>query len=269
MWSPDSGYIVSADQAGNLYALNVSDKKKEIVDTDSRKVISDYSWSPDSRWIAYSKTDSENISSLYIHNIENGNTEGRLQPESLRFRIDPVEEWEQIFNEAWRIERDFFYDSNMHGTDWEKMKERYSYLLPYLTSRHDLNYVIGEMVGELSSSHTYVGGGDIPKEKKVSTGMLGCDFDYDEDANAYVVSRVYEGGKISPHLRSPLMGNGVKEGDLTLEVNVREIDTEKDPWTSFQGLANQIVSLTVGKSGSKEKREELHLKLLTEVPICL
>ncbi len=161
--------------------------------------------------------------------------------------INPGEEWRQIFLEAWRIERDFFYDPNMHGVNWEAMKQRYAALLPYVVDREDLNYIIGEMIGELNASHTYVRGGDMEQPEKLSVGLLGCDFALDDKANAYRISKIYEGARWDVESRSPLRAPGVNvnEGDYLLAVNGRPVDTSQDPWAAFQGLAGEVVRLTI------------------------
>src|SRR6266480_2953637 len=105
--------------------------------------------------------------------------EGKLNLSELQVKIDPREEWRQVFREAWRIERDFYWDPNMTGHNWKKIGDRYEALLPWVAHRSDLNYIIGEMIAELSTSHTYVGGGDQPVKPHVSVGMLGADFQPD------------------------------------------------------------------------------------------
>ncbi len=88
--------------------------------------------------------------------------DGKLNLASLQVRVDPREEWKEIFHEAWRVERDFYWDPGMAGTDWNMIGKRYEALLPWVAHRSDLNYIIGEMIAELSTSHTYVNGGDVP-----------------------------------------------------------------------------------------------------------
>ncbi len=173
--------------------------------------------------------------------------DGRIDSGNLKAWIHPREEWKQIFDEAWRIQRDFFYDPNMHGVDWPAMKELYGSLLPYLADREDLNYIIGEMIGELNASHTYVRGGDIESPERLNVGLLGCDFELDEDSDTYRIGKIYEGAKWNAEPRSPLRAPGVdvNEGDYLLAVNGRPLDTSKDPWAAFQGLAGQTVTLTI------------------------
>ena len=91
--------------------------------------------------------------------------------------VDPRAEWRQIFNDVWRIERDFFYDPNMHGVDWPALRERYGKLIEAAVTRWDVNYVIGELIAELNASHTYRGGGDTEEAAPVGTGYLGIDWE--------------------------------------------------------------------------------------------
>jgi len=176
--------------------------------------------------------------------------DGTIATDKLKAWINPREEWQQIFNEAWRIQRDFFYDPDMHGVDWEAVGKRYESLLPYVVDREDLNYVIGEMIAELNASHTYVRGGDVEKPEKISVGLLGCDFELDTTNNPYKIKKIYEGADWDADVRSPLRQPGidVKEGQYLLAVNGRPLDTSEDPWSAFQGLAGEVVTLTISCS---------------------
>jgi len=173
--------------------------------------------------------------------------DGKLASGDLKAWINPQEEWRQMFTEAWRIERDFFYDPGMHGVNWEAMKQRYGALLPYIVDREDLNYVIGEMIAELNCSHTYVSGGDMERPESLSVGLLGCDFELDERNDAYRIGKIYEGAPWDAETRSPLRAPGMKvnEGDYLVAVNGRPVDTSLDPWAAFQGLAGEVVRLTI------------------------
>jgi len=105
--------------------------------------------------------------------------EGKLDLSGFLVQIDPREEWKQIFHEAWRIERDFYWDPAMTGHNWKQIGDRYEALLPWVAHRADLNYIVGEMIAEPSTSHTYVGGGDQPQPPKIGVGLLGADFEPD------------------------------------------------------------------------------------------
>ncbi len=191
--------------------------------------------------------------------------DGKIAVEKMSSWINPREEWRQIFNEAWRIERDFFYDPEMHGVDWMAIKKRYGALIPYVVDREDLNYVIGEMIAELNASHSYVGGGDTEQGKQIAVGLLGCDFELDNQNNAYRIKKIYEGAAWDVEVRSPLQDPGIqaKEGDYILAVNGQPLDTSKDPWAAFQGLAGEVVSLTVNSTPSQEGAQEVLVKPLS------
>ena len=160
--------------------------------------------------------------------------------------IDPVAEWRQIFNDAWRLERDYFYDPGMHGVDWNEMRQRYGKLLEDAVTRWDVNYVIGELIAELNSSHTYRSGGDVEKGPSLGVGYLGCDFSLEN--GAYRIKHIVKAAAWDSEVRSPLLQPGVtnvQEGDYLLAVNGQPIDVTQDPWAAFQGLADKPVFLTV------------------------
>jgi tricorn protease len=162
--------------------------------------------------------------------------------------VDPRAEWRQLFVDTFRFERDFFYDPGMHGVNWNGLKERYMTLLDDAVTRWDVDWVIGEFLGELNASHTYHGGGDLENAITRSIGMLGVDW---ELANgAYRIKRIIRGGPWDTGVRSPLddPGVNVKEGEYVLAVNGRPLDTKRDPWASFQDLGKKTVVLTVNGS---------------------
>jgi tricorn protease len=164
--------------------------------------------------------------------------------DQVRTEIDPRTEWKQILREAWRIERDFFYDPHMHGMDWEAVYRQYEAMLPDCVSRSDVSFIIREMISELNVGHAYYFGGD-ESEPSVSVGMLGCDFAL--DGGAYRIARIVEGAPWDSDARGPLSqaGVNVKEGDYLLAVNGVPLDTSRAPWAAFIGLAGKTVSLTV------------------------
>jgi len=223
------------------YDLEEREEKTVISGVDS------YDLSADGKKVIY-----KSKSTYGIIDLAEGKKVGddKIAADKLKAWINPRQEWQQIFNEAWRIERDYFYDPNMHGLDWEAIKRRYEALLPYVVNREDLNYVIGEMIAELNASHTYVGGGDIERPEQISVGLLGCDFELDTENNAYRISKIYEGAAWDAEVRSPLRQPGidVNEGDYLLAVNGQEPDTSKDPWAAFQGLADEVVTLTINST---------------------
>ncbi len=169
-------------------------------------------------------------------------------------KIDPRKEWRQIFTDAWRIQRDFFYDPNMHGLDWNATKERYAKMIDDCVSRRDVAFVIGEMISELNVGHAYVRGlGDVENAPSVSVGMLGADFALDQ--GAYKITKIYEGAPWDVDARGPLSKPNVdvNEGDFLLAVNGVPLDASKDPWAALQGLADKVVTLTVS---DKPRRDD-------------
>jgi len=190
--------------------------------------------------------------------------EKKLDLAAMEMTVDPRSEWKQIFDDAWRFERDFFYDPGMHGVNWNEMRTRYGNLLAQCVTRSDVNYVLGELIGELNSSHTYRGGGDMEKPAKRSVGLLGCDFALEN--GAYRIATIYEGAPWDTEARSPLKDPGVnvKEGEYLLAVNGVPVDTSKDPWAALDGMAGTTVSLTVGPTPSAANSRQVLVKPLED-----
>jgi tricorn protease len=169
----------------------------------------------------------------------------KLPTGELMMEVDPRAEWRQIFNDAWRLERDMFYDPGMHGVNWPAMKVRYGKLLEDCVTREDVNFVLGELISELNASHAYRGGGDEESPARVGVGLLGADFALEN--GAFRIKRILHGATWDAQAKAPLgqPGLNVKEGDYLLAVNHQPLDTAKDPWAAFQGQAGKTVLLTV------------------------
>ena len=181
---------------------------------------------------------------------EGAKFEKPLRIAEMQMTVDPMQEWRQIFADVWRIERDYFYDPSMHGTNWPLIKERYMKILEGAMTREDVDFIIGEMIGELNSSHTYKNGGDFEKVKTEETGYIGVN--WEAAGNYYKVKKIIHGASWDAELHSPLdmAGVNIKEGDYILAVNGRPITTESEPYAAFQGLANKTVELTYNGSAS-------------------
>ncbi len=188
--------------------------------------------------------------------------ENMVPTSGMRVAIEPREEWRQIFRDAWRIQKEYFYDPNMHGVDWKAVRRQYEPMLDDCTSREDVSYVIREMISELNVGHTYYWGGDIEEAPTVTVGMPGCDFALEN--GAYRITRILEGAAWDIDARGPLSQPGidVAVGDYLLAVNGVPVDTKKDPWAAFVGLANQTVTLTVSEEPAmSEKARYVLIKL--------
>ncbi|HSR50845.1 MAG TPA: PDZ domain-containing protein [Acidobacteriota bacterium] len=172
--------------------------------------------------------------------------QGRLNLNGIEVRVDPRQEWRQIYREVWRIERDFLYDPGAHGLDLEKAEQTYSIFLDNLASRSDLNYLISEMLGNLVLGHTRNGGGDMPQPDRVSVGMLGADFE--DDGQGLRISRIYQGENWNPQLRAPLTAPGVDvaQGEYLLEVDGQPVQSGDNVFSFFQNRSGEQVVLTVG-----------------------
>jgi tricorn protease len=178
--------------------------------------------------------------------------DGKLDLSGLEMKLDPRAEWKQIFDEAWRIERDFYYDPTMRGLDWAAIKKRYEQELPYLAHRSDLNYLIGEMIAELSTSHAYVSGGEMPSVTRVGVGLLGADL---EASNGYYrFKKIFTGDNSSNDTRSPLTEPGVqvREGDYLIEVNGRVLRATDNPYAPFENTVGKQVVIKVNDKPGEE-----------------
>lgn len=185
-----------------------------------------------------------------------------LRTVEMKMSVDPRKEWHQIFNDVWRVERDLFYDPAMHGVDWAEMKTRYGALVDDCVTRWDLNYVLGELIGELNTSHSYRGGGDLEKGARQNVGLLGVDWARSEDQ--WKVVHIVRPAKWEMEVRSPLDSPGVdfKEGDYVLAINGLPLGTLPDPFAGFAGLAGQTVELTVNSSPEFEGAHSILVKPL-------
>jgi len=173
--------------------------------------------------------------------------QGKLDTDAIEVRIDPRAEWNQIFHDAWRINRDYFYDPNMHGADWKAMQEKYAAFLPHLSCRGDLTRVIQWMCSELAVGHHRTGGGDrLSEPDLIPGGLLGAD--YSIENGRYRFKKIYGGLNWNPELRSPLSEPGVlvKVGEYLLAVQGKELRPPTNIFSLFENTAGKIIEITVG-----------------------
>jgi tricorn protease len=187
---------------------------------------------------------------------------GPLKLDAMEVYVEPRAMWKQIYNETWRIERDFFYDPHYHGLDLEKAKKKYLPYLDGIASREELTYLFQECLGELTVGHMFVGGGEAPEPKKVRGGLLGAD--YTLENGRYRLARIYDGENWNPGIQAPLTqpGVNVKTGDYLLAVNGRELHSSDNVYSFFEETAGKQVVLKVGANADgKDSRE------VTVVPV--
>jgi tricorn protease len=184
-------------------------------------------------------------------------TEKSVNMGNMSVMADLQEEWRQIYTECWRQMRDFFYDENMHGLDWKAMHDKYAVLLPYVSNRNDLNYLIGELIGELNVGHAYISGGDKYEPARVQMGLLGATMVKDK-SGYWQITRILPGQNWDPKLVSPLtqVGVNVKEGDFILAIDGNSTQDVADIYMLLAGKGNSVVELTVNsrptQSGSRK-----------------
>jgi len=224
----------------DLHAFSFDSHEEETV----IEGISGYSISSDGSTIIYRKANTVGL----IAASTRKSSGKALSLSGLKMHLNPRAEWKQIFNESWRMERDFYYDPGMHGLDWNAMKIKYGKLMSQATCRQDVQFIIGELIGELNTSHTYVFGGDQTRSAgSVNVGMLGCDWSVDAKANRFRITKIYNAPDWTRNTQPPLIkpGLNIKPGDYVLQVNGREITADRNIYSYFQDLAGKPVSLLI------------------------
>jgi tricorn protease len=223
------------------------DKEGEDKEREDKLVIKGikaYALSARASHIAYLKGDTVGI----LDASARDSSGQELDLSGLEIALDPIAEWRQIFDDAWRLERDFYYEPGMNGLDWKAIGEKYRTLLAFASCREDVRYLVGELIGELGTSHTYVyDGDDRRKARTVDVGMLGADWVLDPAAKLYRIQRILKVPDWSRSVKPPLQGPGVdaREGDYLLAVNGLGVDASREVYAAFQGLAGQQVVLTL------------------------
>lgn len=231
---PNTG---SSDEKQPVMFYDLTEREEKTIAEDADY----YQVSADGEKVIIGKDDTYYVVELK----EDQKLEKKMPSGDLVMNVDPRAEWRQIFNDVWRFERDFFYDPNMHGVNWPAMRTQYGRLLDDAVTRWDVNFVIGEMISELSSSHTYRGGGDVEHAQDVKFGYLGVDWELSN--GAYRIRKIIRGAPWDTEVRSPLDMSGIdiNEGDYVLAVNGEPMDAAKAPWAAFAGLDKKPVVLTV------------------------
>jgi tricorn protease len=251
MKHPRSG---SSDRKTNLIYYDLKERKEETIIEN----IDDYILTSDGKKILVNQSGSYGI----IEPKPGQQVKTKLRTNELQMELDPRAEWKQIFNEVWRKYRDYFYDPNMHGVDWNLMQTHYGSLVNDAYTRFDLNAIMRELIGELNSSHTYVGGGDEEEAPIEGIGMLGINWSLEN--SAWKISRIIKGAPWDQETRSPLdePGINVKEGEYILAVNGIPLETDKEPYSAFQGLAGKTVVLSVNNKPQKEGAREIIIETM-------
>ena len=187
-----------------------------------------------------------------------------LKLAGLDMQLDRHAEWNQIYNEAWRHMRDFFYAPNMNGVDWKAMRDKYAALVPFVNHRNDLTYLIGELIGELNNGHAYVAGGERPETPRIKLGLLGAELSRDPATKAYRIEKILPGENWNKHVRSPLtaIGLNMKPGDYILAINGVPVSTLPNLYDALIGTADKQVILRVNSKPADDGARDI-----TVVPV--
>jgi tricorn protease len=222
-----------------LYLYNLKDRKE----TEIGFVI-DYEISADGKRMLVRTHKDYAVVDLPTGHLE---IKDKLAVDGIEMIVDRHAEWNQIYNECWRQMRDFFFSPTMNGVDWKAFHDQYAALVPYAQTRYDLTYILGELIGELHSGHTYVGGGDAPKAPRIPLGLLGARLSRDPQSRAYRIDKILPGENWSEATRSPLteVGVNVAEGDYILAVDGHPVADMANIYASLVGKAGVQVVLDV------------------------
>ena len=229
-------YLAGTDELA-LKSFSIADEKEETV----LEAINAYTLSGDGKKVLYRKA---NDYGLVDAKPGQKNSDGRLKLDTLVARVEPRVEWKQMYTDAWRILRDWFYDPGMHGLDWQEMHDRYAVLLPWVTHRADLDVLLGELGGELNAGHVYVTAGDAPKVERVENGLLGVELEADRSGR-YRIAKIYRGENWHPDFRSPLTEPGVTAaaGEFLIAIDGVPVTTRDNPYRFLEGKAGRVVTL--------------------------
>jgi tricorn protease len=277
MISGKSGILFLQEVAGALSEEDYRNLTGTIqkFDLSKRKVdkwveeVNDYTVSFDGTKILYRKGEAWATASADDAPAPGGPPKpgvGPLKLDGWEVYVEPRAMWKQIYNETWRIERDFFYDPHYHGLDLDKAKKKYEPYLEGIASRGELTYLFEECLGEMTVGHMFVGGGETPEPKKVKGGLLGAD--YTLENGRYRIAKVYDGENWNPGLQAPLTQPGVnaKAGDYILAVNGRDLHSQDNIYSFFEESAGKQVVLKIGANADGKDKDK-DAREVTVVPV--
>lgn len=191
----------------------------------------------------------------------------KINTSGMETKLDRQAEWTQIYNECWRQMRDFLYDPNLHGVDWESIRKKYGALVPYVNHRNDLTYIIGEMIGELNIGHAYVGGGDRPLAKRIPLGQLGAEVTRDPSSKYYRITKILKGQNWEKSVRSPLteIGINVREGEYIIAINGQPTNVMNNINEALINTADKQIILKINSTASEQGAREVSITPIADV----
>lgn len=243
---------------GELHLYKFSEKKDETVlagvqscelSADEKKIL----YRAGSKWGILPATPGQKVG------------EGLLKTNEMEMRLEPRKEWLQIFDDGWRLFRDWFYVSNIHGLDWEKMRAKYRPLVEGIAHRADLDFLFHEMLGEVNVGHAYVNAGEYPEIPRIQNGLLGAALTPDTKAGRYRITKIYQGENWSEATRSPLQEAGVdvREGDYLISLCGHDVTLKDNPYSFLENKAGKRVEIGVNLSPTTQG---VRLSTITPIP---
>lgn len=251
---PQPGASTEAPQAerratAELWRFDFEERKAKLL----RSGIAEFSLSEDRKKLLLTVAGGK----LEVGDANDKGDSKPLDTSGLRTRVDLRAEWKQIFDEAWWMQKEFFYDPTMHGLNWQGVYDRYLPQLAHVQRREDLNDLLVQMIAELQVGHNRTGGGDLHQEASVSVGLLGADFAVEQ--GRYKIAKLYAGDRLNPNLKSPLSvpGLGVKEGDFILAINGHELEGKTNIYALLENMAGKQVVLAVAQDAAGKGRRDI------------
>ena len=240
---------------GNLECYDLDDRREDTLATG----VSDFKVTPDGGTVLYRVNNALRVFKAGEKPDDGGSTprkRGWINLHRVRVAVSPPAEWQQMFREAWRLQRDNFWTPDMSQVDWLAVYNRYLPLVDRISSRSEFTDLMWEMQGELGTSHAYAWGGDTRWPPHYSQGYLGADFEWDANAEGWRVQRIVRGDSWDAKTDSPLAGAGinVKIGDILLQVNGQRLSRDISPELCLVHQAGNEVTLVIGESGNQEPR---------------
>ncbi len=243
----------------SVHVFDLEEEKDEVILSG----INSYHLSADGKKILYRKMDT-----FYVvdagQKVGEDTEKDEVDLSRWHIRLKPREEWRQIFDEAWRLQRDFYWAPDMAKMDWAGVKAKYEKLFPKIATRYELHDLIGEMIGELSTSHTYIWGGDLRRPEPTPVGLLGAKILADKATGLYRIVKIYPQEPSAPDAYSPLTLShaDVREGDYILAVNRKPLDTSINFYSAFLNLADEEVLLTVNDEPTMSGARDVVVKTI-------
>lgn len=251
-------FVRIGDDGPQIRKFSIESEKVETILAG----VGNYVVSADGKKLLYSSGDKHGIVEV---KADQKTDSGALDLSGMTMRIEPQAEWSQIFNDGWRITRDWFYDEGMHGLDWQAIHDLYAPLVSHIAHRGDLDYIFGEMGGELDAGHFYVNWGDMPGPERIDNGLLGATI-VAGDSGYFEIARIFPGENWQPGFRSPLTETGVdvEEGDWILAVNGRSTKDVQNFYELLEAAGNRTVVLRVNsKPKDDDKARDVTVRPIT------